>query len=169
MQFNVLCRELACGARIWRELLAGIPESEAHTKPNPQSWSILEVACHLLDEEREDFRQRLDIILHRPAEQWPPIDPAGGVPARRYSEQNFSEVVAAFLAEREKSLAWLQTLAAPNLDAECPTPWGTMKAGDMLASWVAHDNLHMRQIVELRRDRIIEIAGPYGVMYAGDW
>ncbi len=169
MQFDVLCQELARGARIWRELLAGIPEPEARIKPNPRSWSILEVACHLLDEEREDFRQRLDIILYRPAEKWPPIDPAGWVTARRYGEQDFGEVAAAFLAERERSLAWLQTLAAPNLDAECPTPWGIMKAGDMLASWVAHDNLHMRQIVELRRDRIVHLAEPYNVLYAGDW
>ncbi len=169
MQFDVFCRELARGAQIWRELLAGIPEPDARVKPNPRSWSILEVACHLLDEEREDFKQRLDIILHRPAEPWPPIDPAGWVTARRYGEQDYGEVVAAFLAERERSLAWLQTLAAPDLDAECLAPWGVMKAGDMLASWVAHDNLHMRQIAELRRDRIVRLAEPYNVMYAGDW
>lgn len=169
MQFDVLCRELARGALIWRELLADIPEAEAQTKPNPQSWSILEVACHLLDEEREDFRQRLDIILHRPAEEWPPISPVDWVTARRYSERDFGEVVAAFLAERERSLAWLRTLAAPDLDAEYRTPWGIMRAGDMLASWVAHDNLHMRQIIELRRNRLVHLAGPYDVMYAGDW
>ena len=92
MQFDVLCRELARGALIWRELLANIPEAEAQTKPNPQSWSILEVACHLLDEEREDFRQRLDIILHRPAEEWPPISPVDWVTARRYSERDFGVV-----------------------------------------------------------------------------
>ncbi len=169
MQFDVLCHELAHGARIWRELLIDIPEPEARAKLSPESWSILEVACHLLDEEREDFRQRLDIILRRPAEKWPPIDPVGWVTARQYSERDFTEVVAAFLAERARSLAWLQTLAAPDLDAECPAPWGVMKAGDMLASWVAHDTLHMRQIVELRRGRIVRIAEPYSVTYAGDW
>jgi hypothetical protein len=44
-----------------------------------------------------------------------------------------------------------------------------MKAGDMLSSWVAHDNLHMRQLVELRRSRIVVITEPYDIQYAGDW
>ena len=44
-----------------------------------------------------------------------------------------------------------------------------MKAGDLLASWVAHDNLHTRQLVELRRSRLVELAQPYDVRYAGDW
>ena len=85
------------------------------------------------------------------------------------SQAQVGEVVAAFLAERERSLAWLRTLAAPDLDAEYRTPRGIMRAGDMLASWVAHDNLHMRQIIELRRNRLVHLAGPYDVMYAGDW
>jgi len=44
-----------------------------------------------------------------------------------------------------------------------------MKAGDMFASWVAHDNLHIRQLVELRRMRIENITKPYEIEYAGDW
>jgi hypothetical protein len=44
-----------------------------------------------------------------------------------------------------------------------------MRAGDMLASWVAHDNLHIRQLVELRRSRIESITQPYEIEYAGDW
>jgi len=44
-----------------------------------------------------------------------------------------------------------------------------MKAGDMLASWVAHDGLHIRQLVELRRARTETLANPYFIGYAGDW
>jgi hypothetical protein len=44
-----------------------------------------------------------------------------------------------------------------------------MKAGDLLGSWVAHDNLHMRQLVELRRVRLQNITGPYDMSYAGEW
>jgi hypothetical protein len=169
MQNETLYQDLAQGAEIFRRLVTGITPEEARLKPEPQSWSILEVVCHLVDEEREDFRQRLDIILHRPADPWPPIDPVGWVTRRGYVERNLAEMLEKFLAERAKSLAWLRGLSAPDWEAEYRTPFGTMKAGDMLSSWVAHDNLHMRQLVELRRSRIINITEPYHVRYAGEW
>ena len=56
-------------------LVQGVSDQQARWKPDPDSWSILEVLNHLLDEEREDFRVRLDYTLHRPGEPWPPIDP----------------------------------------------------------------------------------------------
>ena len=37
-------------------LVAGVPDEQARWKPDAESWSILEVVNHLLDEEREDFR-----------------------------------------------------------------------------------------------------------------
>jgi hypothetical protein len=169
MQFERLYQELAYGAEIIPALVAGITQAEAQVKPALESWSILEVICHLYDEEREDFRQRLDIILHRPGEKWPPIDPMGWVTTRKYNERDLSESLSSFAAERRQSLAWLRGLSAPNWEAEYLTRYGPMKAGDMFASWVAHDNLHMRQLVELRRNRIVHIAEPYDVRYAGDW
>lgn len=169
MQFEVLYQELAQGPEIISVLVAGITQAEAQVKPAPESWSILEVICHLYDEEREDFRQRLDIILHRPEEQWPPIDPEGWVTSRKYNERDLAEVLENFVAERKQSLVWLRGLSASNWEAEYVTPFGSIQAGDMFASWVAHDNLHLRQLVELRRARIVNLAEPYDVRYAGVW
>jgi hypothetical protein len=169
MQFETPYQELALGAEIVSRLLAGITPAEARFKPDPQSWSMLEVVCHLYDEERQDFRQRLDIILHRPQEPWPPIDPAGWVTARQYNNRELAEALDGFVAERARSLTWLKGLSAPNWEAEYAAPFGPIKAGDMLASWVAHDHLHTRQLVELKRARIISLAQPYGVRYAGEW
>jgi hypothetical protein len=44
-----------------------------------------------------------------------------------------------------------------------------MSAGDLLASWVAHDVLHMRQLVELQRAYVVHLAEPYNTEYAGPW
>ncbi len=38
----------------------------------------------------------------------------------------------------------------------------------MLASWVAHDMLHIRQLAELHRQWLIS-SGKADVRYAGDW
>jgi hypothetical protein len=169
MLFEILYQELARGVDSVRTLMAGMTQAEARSKPSPESWSALEVICHLYDEEREDFRQRLDIMLHRPHEQLPPIDPEGWVAARQYNQRDLAEMLDNFAAERAQSLAWLKGLSAPNWEAEYTTPFGSMKAGDMLASWVAHDNLHLRQLVELRRNRLVSLAAPYDVGYAGEW
>jgi len=169
MDFKVLFQELVHSTEMIRALLAGVSQEESRIKPDPESWSILEVTCHLYDEEREDFREHLDFILHRQNEEWHQIDPQGWVIARNYIEQDFGEKQAAFFAERRKSLEWLQGLAAANWETEYTSPFGSMKAGEMFAAWIAHDNLHSRQLVELRRTRIERITAPYPIGYAGDW
>jgi hypothetical protein len=168
MEMNTLVAELADGAHLIRRLVNGISNDEARIRPDAESWSILEVVCHLYDEEREDFRQRLDIILHRPGEPWPPIDPQGWVTSRRYNERNLDEMLQAFLDERRTSLEWLRDLS-PDWEAVYQAPFGQIKAGDIFASWVAHDGLHTRQLVELRRVRLEKLVHPYDIRYAGDW
>jgi hypothetical protein len=127
------------------------------------------VVCHLLDEEREDFRVRLDYTLHRPGEPWPPIDPAGWVLAREYNQQDLGISLDAFLSEREASVAWLRKLHAPNWAVNYEAPWGPISAGDLLASWIGHDLLHMRQLVELHWAYAAAQLEPYSTRYAGEW
>ncbi len=169
MKFETLYQELKNSTEMIRTLLSNVTQAEAHLKPDADSWSVLEVTCHLYDEEREDFRDHLDLILHRQNEEWQVIDPQGWVTQRKYNEQDFSEMQQKFFAEREKSLEWLQGLSSSNWETTYTSQFGSMKAGDMLASWVAHDNLHIRQLVELRRMRIENITKPYEIGYAGDW
>jgi uncharacterized damage-inducible protein DinB len=170
VNFEILQAELARNAWTIQSLLSGISQVQAQHKPAPDSWSMLEVICHLYDEERDDFRQRLDILLHRPDDKWPPIDPVGWVTERKYNEQDFAAMIKKWSAEREKSLAWLDGLSAPDWDTRHPTPFAfEMAAGDMLASWVTHDTLHMRQLVELRHTHVVNITQPYEIRYAGDW
>jgi hypothetical protein len=74
-----------------------------------------------------------------------------------------------FLAERHKSLAWLKMLEAPDWGTAHEAPSGQIKAGDVLAAWVAHDLLHLRQLIELRYQLMHRQAQPYGLRYAGSW
>src|SRR5205085_11344587 len=125
-------------------------------------------------EEREDFRPRLGLMLHRRADPWPKINPGGWVTERAYNERDLAQMLDQWLTERARSLEWLDGLVAagaaePDWERELTSPFGSMRPGDMLASWVAHDNLHQRQLVELRRARLVSLAQPYDVQYAGDW
>jgi hypothetical protein len=169
MQFEILYQNLAQGAEIIRALVTGVTEEEARIKPDSASWSVLEVMCHLCDVEQEDFRLHLDSILHRPTEEWAAFDPGSWVTLRKYNERNLAETLNQFLAERKKSLDWLKSLPAPNWEAEHVDQFGSMSAGEMFVSWVAHDSLHIRQLSELRYGRILRQAAPFDVGYAGEW
>ena len=169
MEFNILYKELTNSTEMIHALLLGIDQADAQVKPSPGAWSILEVTCHLYDEEQEDFREHLDLILHRQNEEWHQINPQGWVTERKYNEQDFIGMQEKFFTERWKSLEWLTGLSNANWDTEYVSTFGSMKAGDMFAAWVAHDNLHIRQLVELRRFLIERITNPYDIQYAGDW
>jgi len=169
MEFKVLYQELVNSTETIRALLAGISQEEAQIKPSRGSWSILEVVCHLYDEEREDFREHLDFILHRQHEEWHPIAPQAWVKLRKYNQRNFTSMRSKFFLEREKSLAWLRKIRNSDWNITYKSKFGSMRAGDMFASWVTHDNLHIRQLTELRRVRIERITKPYHIRYAGEW
>ena len=169
MEFEILLQELTDSTEMIRALLADVTQDEARLKPGPESWSILEVVCHLYDEEREDFREHLDFILHRQNEEWHQIDPQRWVTERKYTQQDFNESKEKFFGERKKSLGWLKGLSNADWDKTYTSEFGMMPAGEMFASWIAHDNLHIRQLVELRRAHIENITKPYAIVYAGDW
>lgn len=168
-EFQALYLELVDSTAMIRSLLAGISAEEARRKPDAESWSILETLCHLYDEEREDFRQRLELLLNHRGTEWPAIDPETWVTDRKYNERVLSEMREKFFAERNVSLDWLKGLESANWEAAYTASTGTLTAADLLASWVAHDNLALRQLVELRRARLELIAQPYNIEYAGEW
>ena len=107
-------------------LVRDLTPDERDWRPKPEAWSIHQIVCHLLDEEREDFRQRLRLVLEDPSLEWPPIDPQGWPAHRAYDSRDFAETLAAWEAERAESLAWLRSLdpAAVTLDNAHRMPWG---------------------------------------------
>ena len=170
MDSKALIQRLEGNQAVFAPLVDGVSDEQARWSPQPGKWSLLEVVCHLLDEEREDFRQRLELTLADPTTQWPPIDPPRWATDRRYLEQTFPSSLVGFLADREQSLNWLQSLDAPAWNKCYEHPLlGPIGAGDIMVSWVAHDFLHMRQIVGLQFGWASKIAEPYNPGYAGDW
>jgi hypothetical protein len=151
-------------------LVRGLSGSQVCWKPDPESWSILDVMAHLLDEEREDFRARIDATIHRPSEPWVPIDPPGWVKVRDYASRDLEETLSDFLEERKESVAWLRGLGSVDWDTEYEHPLlGTLRVGDLLTSWLAHDLLHIRQLTGLHWQHYSQLMEPYKTAYAGDW
>lgn len=169
MKLEPLISQLAQNAERIRGLVCAVSDDQARWKPSPDQWSILEVINHLYDEERQDFKVRLDIIIHDPSRPWPAIDPEGWVTGRKYNQREIGKSLDDFLDARKESLDWLSGLTSPNWEALYDAPFGRITAGDMFASWVAHDLLHTRQLVELHWAWTTRLVAPYKVDYAGSW
>jgi len=170
MDSERLIARLEANVAIARGLIESAAPEQIAWKPDPEAWSILEVAAHLLDEEREDFRVRLGLLLEDPEFDWPPIDPEGWVVARSYATWNPMETLTSWLDERVASVRWLRSLAAPNWENAKTHPRGwTVSAGDMLAAWAMHDVLHARQLVRLHWAYLQHLSRPHATDYAGEW
>ena len=170
MDVDRLATRLAANAGVFRHLLEGVAAEQARWKPSLDKWSLLEVVSHLADEERDDFRARLELTLHRPGEPWPPIDPPRWAVERRYNERELAPVLEDFLSERRRSVHWLRSLGPVDGDAAYRHPEaGTITAGDLLASWLAHDLIHVRQMNRLHYEYHAERSAPYRLGYAGPW
>jgi hypothetical protein len=152
-------------------VVAGFAAADLRWKPLSGNWSILEVLCHLADEEVEDFRARLAFVLEQREGGWPSIDPERWAMERQYNEQDAGAVVARFVHERERSVAWLRGLGMKtdwSLGYDHPR-FGKIPGGVLLASWAAHDALHLRQIAKRMHEMAARDGGEYGTIYAGEW
>ncbi len=166
-----------------RDRLARFPEAlsaaalvaapaDRRWKPAPAHWSILEICCHMADEEREDFRPRAESTLRDPSLEWPRLDLEQVAERRGYNDRDLERTLAEFAATRAANIEWLDGVLAAGADwsrARVHPKFGPLAAGMLLASWAAHDALHLRQIARRLHELAARDAGPYEVKYAGEW
>jgi hypothetical protein len=154
---------------IFFSLLDKAGKDEYLWRQEPDKWCLLEIVCHLFDEEREDFRTRLKSVLNDPKDSFSPINPVGWVSERKYLEQHYSNKLNTFLDERDNSLKWLKSLSSPNWQNRYQHPQiGLMSAKMILSNWLAHDYLHIRQIIKIKFDYLKHQSGE-NLKYAGNW
>lgn len=144
--------------------------SEMYTwKNTPEKWCILEILCHLYDEERFDFKARINHILKHPNKPMEPIDPIKWVTEHKYMQQDFKKTLALLMEERSNSIKWLHALENPKWENEYLHPQlGKMTASMLLANWLAHDYLHFRQITSVKY-QYLQAHTNESLSYAGNW
>jgi len=167
MDPKTMSRTLGRSGAAFAALLDGVTDEIMRKRPAPGCWTPLEILCHLVDEERDDFGARLKSVLDDPTAEWPPIDPEGWVAERNYAERQPGPVLGEFLVERAATVAWLGSLEADSLDRSYHHPkLGDLSAGDLVAAWTAHDLLHLRQLATTLLDLLGDQAAPYSTRYA---
>ena len=168
MGHKEIINHLALNKHIFESYLSN-PQIDIHWRPKPEKWCLLEVVCHLYDEEREDFRARVKQVLEDPEKELSPINPVGWVKSRQYNSKDYEEMTGLFLKERNNSVAYLNSLQSPSWENAYQHPkFGSLSAGMFLANWLAHDYFHFRQITRMYYQYLQE-KGSYSLSYAGDW
>ena len=161
--------QLKKNTEVLRDLLKEIPAKEFLWKQSDDKWCLLEIVCHLRDEETQDFRLRTKSVLEDPSKPLPPIDPPAWVTDRKYMEQDYDRTLHDFIEERLNSIAWLESLRDPQWENTYEHPkLGPLTARRLLFNWFAHDLLHMRQIIRLKFD-YLAAHGDENLEYAGKW
>ena len=169
MTINHIINQLVNNQFIFERILRGKQKDEFLWRPLANKWCLLEIVCHLIDEECEDFRARVKHTLEKPLREMPQINPEGWVLERAYKSQNYKEKVLEFLKERDNSITWLKT----QIDSEWDNTYSHSKFGEMsaklfLTNWLAHDYLHLRQIFKYQYDYLKEQTN-IDLQYAGNW
>jgi DinB superfamily len=170
MKLKLLTSRLEVTPDVLDNLLREVSLEDARWKPKPESWSMLEVVCHMADEDRKDFRPRLKSLLfdNPPGSSITPLNPPAWVIEGKYNNSDLTTSLTDFRTERAISLDWLRTLPE-NLALERSAPDRDITVGQVLFSWLAHDYLHIRQITRLHYDFLALDAQAYDIGYAGTW
>ena len=169
MNYQYIINEHSRNKNVFKGLLSGLTEELYLWRPGSDKWCLLEIICHLYDEEQEDFKARTKQVLSTPELALPPINPTEWVLGRSYIKQDYLTSLSKFISEREQSILWLQSLKNPKWDNAFHHPkFGKMTAMLFLSNWLAHDYIHIRQIITLKFNYLKQHANE-PLDYAGNW
>ena len=169
MDSKYIYEQLEGNIKVYNDFFENTPGQLIFWRNQPDKWNLLEIICHLYDEEREDFRQRLKCVLEDPEKPLPSIDPQGWVASRNYASRDFKEMSHKFLEERRQSVQYLKSLKNPAWENAFIHPkFGPLTAKLFLSNWLAHDYLHFRQIIKLKFD-YLAFQSHETLDYAGKW
>jgi len=144
-------------------LLVDLPDVWSQATEGPGTWSPFDIVGHLIHGERTDWVPRVEHMLrHGDDVPFPPFDRDAMLEASR--GRSMAELLDTFDRERAKSLARLDELKLTDADlgrhGRHPE-FGVVTMGQHLATWVAHDLGHIRQVVRVMARQYTDAVGPW--------
>jgi hypothetical protein len=146
-----------------RALLHDLPSGWTDATEGPRTWSPFDVVGHLIHGERTDWLPRVEHMLaHGDAVTFPVFDREAMFDSSK--GLTLGELLDTFDRLRTGNLAHLNRLALTDADLARRgrhPEFGVVTMGQHLATWVAHDLGHIRQIVRVMARQYTEAVGPW--------
>jgi hypothetical protein len=148
---------------VLRALLEGLPPEWVHAREGPESWSPFDVVGHLIHGERTDWVPRAELILrHGESVTFPPFDRFAQF--RASEGRSLAQLLDTFAELRRSNVERVRGFGLTPADLERRgrhPEFGPVTLSQHLATWVAHDLSHIRQIVRVMGREYTEAIGPW--------
>jgi hypothetical protein len=135
--------------RILEAALANATIDDLRARAQPESFCLIEHACHLRDLEREGYAVRLHRLL---TERAPVLEPFHGDAVARqrdYMAQNPREAAAEFALARSQFIVRAQALTQEQAARRATFAGRAITIPDLVAMMLEHDQEHAREIAAL--------------------
>jgi len=148
---------------VLQALVGPLPESWLHATEGPGTWSPMQVLRHLAWGEVDDWIPRARLILeHQDRLPFTPFDREAG--EGRYAGWSAGALLEEFGRLRTTNLEILEGMSLSVGDLALPglhPALGRVTMGQLLATWVAHDLVHLTQITRTLARQYTDTVGPW--------
>ncbi|TMV49678.1 DinB family protein [Paenibacillus mesophilus] len=146
------------------ELFAsGLSDGWLQCNEGEGTWNVAEVIDHLIEGEKHNWIPRLEFLLQEgESKPFPPFDRYAHL--NESSERSIEQKLLELKTIRARNIAKLKALVESEAHLELTgshPAFGTVKARELLSTWVVHDLTHMAQIVRVMAERYRADVGPW--------
>jgi len=144
-------------------LLRDLPETFTHRNEGENTWSAFQIVAHLIQAEKSNWIMRTKWLLEFGETQaFAPFvrQPDDG----KISGKSLAQILGEFAWLRSENLDALRALNLKPSDLEkrgLHPALGTVKLGELLATWAAHDLTHLHQLTRVMACQYRETVGPF--------
>jgi len=141
--------------------LRGLPDAWVHATEGEETWSPHDIVGHLVHGEKTDWIARMERILS--ADAHVPFEPFDRFAFQR-DDDSLDQRLDAFARLRAGNVETLRARGLTSADLArtgVHPEFGSVTLGQLLATWVVHDQSHVAQIARVMARRYGEDVGPW--------
>lgn len=145
------------------QFLTGLSEGWLQSDEGEGTWTPTQVVEHLIEAEKYNWIPRLETIVRDGENKpFPPFDRYSHLKAE--NARSLEAKLEEFKAIRTQNIARLIELVAKGSHLErtgSHPEFGSVKARELVSTWVVHDLTHIAQIVRVMAERYRADVGPW--------